>query len=118
MYTRPSLLRACEALLRREDCTLKLRTIGDPQISAHCTYRPAKDGPVDLILTTDVAKGGLIECFLHEALHVVLAQRIGEVFNSTLDEVIIKALEVELWKKFKKRDVERWRRLIEAKLSA
>ena len=116
LWTRPLLLRACEALLSREDCHLRLRSISDAQTTANCSYRPSPSGPIDIVLTTDPAKGGLIESFLHEALHVVLNQHIGERFSVTLDEVLIKALQRELWVKFKKADVTRWRRLINAKL--
>jgi len=116
MWNRRSLLRACEGLLEREDCSLRLRTISEPATTAHGSYSDSKQGPINIILTTDPAKGGLIECFLHEALHIVLASEIGDRFNIGLEEIQICALERELWMKFKKKDTARWRRLINAKL--
>jgi hypothetical protein len=117
-FNRRSLIRACEDLLRREDCQVRLATILDEKTTARCEYHwdPEK-GVSDMRLTLDPSAGGLIESALHEALHIVLADEIGEVFNRCTEEVIIRALERELWVKgFKGADTKRWRALLNGKL--
>lgn len=115
-WNRRSLLSSCEALLSRDDCQLRIRTITDDQTTAKCSFM-WKDGQAsDIRLTVDPAKGGLVESFLHEALHVVLAQDLGERFSTALDEVLVHALERELWIKLRKNDLARWKHLITKKL--
>lgn len=116
MWNRKSLLRACEALLEREDCTIRLRTIQEHQTTAHCDYVVGEEGAEKPRLTIDPAKGGLVECALHEALHAVLQEIIGSNFNSTLDEVIIRALERDIWTHMKRNETNKWRRILNAKL--
>ena len=111
-----TLLLACETALKRPDSTLRVATIRDPVLTAKCEFSWDGKRASDSEFVVDPAKGGLVESFLHEALHVVLAQEIGERFNPTLDEVIIKALERELWMKIKKRDLVRWRALLAARI--
>lgn len=113
MWNGRSLLRACEGILTDPTTTLRLRTVSDPAISAHVSY-----GTTSAVsITIDPAKGGLIEGALHETLHVVLSRSRSLPFNSSLEEIIIRALEDHLWKRtFRKEDVSRWRRLINSRL--
>jgi len=117
-WNRVTLLQACEDLVHREDVTLKLRNV-DPSVStAHVDYRwNKKRGPYDIEIVLDPSQGGLIESLIHECLHVVLDSDIASCFNATLEEKVIAALEQDLWRKrMKKRDVVRWRALINSKL--
>ena len=117
-WNRKTLLKACEALISRKDFFLKLATI-DPKIStAHIEYTwGGTKGNRNFRCTIDASQGGLIESLLHECLHIVVVEQIGDNFNTPLEEVVIRALEGDLWRKgFKTADVKRWRALIKGKL--
>jgi hypothetical protein len=116
-WNRKSLLRACEELIAREDFTVQLRTIDPKDATAHVNYEwNRRDGAHNIQVTLDPSQGGLIESLLHECLHVVLADEIGDRFNARLEEVLVKALEDELWRKaMKSPEVARWRSLIDRK---
>ncbi len=118
-YNRITLLKACEALIRRSDFTLKLRTINPKSCTAHVTYtHNLPDSPCDFVVTIDGSQGGLIESLLHETLHIVLHEEIGGNFNGALEETLIKSLERDLWiKAFKPPVVRRWRLLLKEKLN-
>lgn len=111
-----NLLRACEALLQRPDCTLQIRKLVAEDVTAQNSFGWRDGQPYDIRLTVDPAKAGLVEGFLHEALHVVLATELA-CFNAVLEEQLVKALEEHLWRKTMRReDTSRWRRIINAKL--
>ncbi len=112
-----TLLSACETLLKRPDCTLTLRTLREEGVTAQNSYNWANGQPSNIHLTVDPAQASLVEGFLHEALHIVLGNELGEHFNSVLEEAQVKAIEHHLWTKTMRRgDLARWRRLINAKL--
>jgi hypothetical protein len=117
-WNRKSLLRACEALIEREDFHLRLATVDPKESTAHVEYGWKRGGGVhDINVTLDPSQGGLIESLLHECLHVVLSDLIGDSFNARLEEVIIRELERELWAKaMKSPEVAHWRSLIDRKL--
>jgi hypothetical protein len=117
-WNRRSLLRACEDLIKRDDFTVRLRTIDPKYSTAHVEYGWGEDSGIhDISVTLDPSQGGLIESLLHECLHVVLADLMHGNFNSTLEERIIRTLEEDLWKKaMKSPDVARWRSLLNKKL--
>ena len=119
-WNRQSLLKACEKLLKRPDCTLHLQPIiKEDKTTAFGQYSLMKlTGEISKIrLVVDPAKSSLVEGFLHEALHIVLREELGGKFNETLEEILVKALERELWIKMPKGAGERWRRLINEKLT-
>lgn len=117
-WNRRSLIRACEDLIAREDCIVELGGITDPKVSAHAVYDvDHRWKPSDIRFRIDPSKSSLIEGLLHEALHVVVGRDLGG-FNPGLDEVLVQALERELWVKgFKREDIKRWKGLIERKLA-
>ena len=117
-WNRISLRKACESLIERDDFSLRLATI-DPKIAtAHIEYTwGGTKGNRNFRCTIDASQGGLIESLLHETLHIVVAPEIGDNFNTPLEEVVIRALEGDLWRKgFKTADVKKWRSLIKRKL--
>lgn len=114
-WNRRNLLRACEDLLRRDDCTLKLKTINSGS-TATCDFTTTETGVKHITLVVDPSIASLVEGFLHEALHVVLVQ-LDEQFNDALEEVLVRALERELWvKTMNPEATARWRKLINEKL--
>ena len=117
-WNRKTLLAACEELIRRDDFTLKLATIDPKCATAHVEWSwGGEKGAHDFEVTIDASQGGLIESLLHECLHIVVAEQIGDQFNAALEESIIKALERDLWMKaMKTPQVMRWRALINQKL--
>lgn len=111
-----SLLNACETLLKRSDCTLHLARIASTNVTAQNSFTWVDDQASNIRLTVDPAQASLVEGFLHEALHVVLAKEFG-AFNEVLEEEIVRAIEQHLWRKtFRREDTNRWRRLINGKL--
>jgi hypothetical protein len=120
-WNRRSLLMACEDLLHDPRVELRLRTITTPNITAHVTAEYEDDNQTlkRAVVTLDPAQGGLIECALHELLHIVLDKEAGSLFNALLEEKIIKTMEVELFAKaIKPKDAKRWRKIINDKLEA
>lgn len=117
-WNRRSLVRACEALIERDDFTVRLGSIDPDCATAAVDYGwNEEDGAYDIQVTLDPSQGGLIESLLHECLHVVLASELGGKFNARLEEVLVKALESELWvKAMKSPEVARWRSLLDRKL--
>jgi len=116
-WNRKSLLRACEEVLNRSDCTIELGGVTEAKTTAWGKYdmNPAGE-PSNIRFRLDPSKSSLIEGLLHEALHVVL-DRYLVGFSEGLEEVVIRAIEEDLWKKgFSPGDVKRWRALIERKI--
>lgn len=112
-----ALLRACEDLLKRPDTSLALRSLTSANVTAQNEFTWSEGRASDAKLVVDPAQSSLVEGFLHEALHVVLAQELGGPFNSVLEEVCVRALEQHLWRHTMRReDTSRWRRIINAKL--
>ena len=119
-WTRTTLLTACEAILADPAISLRLRTIRAQNVTSHVDATFTPKGEIEHgLVTLDPALGGLIECALHEALHLALGPVINANFNDALEEVVIRALERDLWVMAmrSKRRVARWRRLLNAKLS-
>jgi len=101
--------------MQRDDCALKLRKLNDATAQNTFTWRDGAASKITLVV--DPAQSSLVEGFLHEALHVVLAEEIGEHFNEVAEECVIRALEEHLWRKTMRReDTERWRQIINARL--
>ncbi len=102
----------------RDDFHVRLGTI-DPKTSTayvDAMWTP-EEGYHDIFVTLDPSQGGIIESMLHECLHIVIAEHIGDEFNRTLEEIIIHAVEREVWvKSMKAADTIRWRALINSKL--
>lgn len=115
-WNRRNLLLACETLLKRDDCTLQLKTINTGE-TAKCAYTHTEDGVRDIVLTVDPSIASLVEGFLHEALHVVLVNDLVR-FHVTVEEVLVRTLERELWmKEMGRKRAVRWRKLINEKLN-
>ena len=117
-WNRKSLLTAAELLLRNPGTTLVLRKLPEPGPTAHVASDEGPEGSrINVTITLDPARGGIVEAALHEALHIVLDREIGGKFNQALEEVLIKALERDLWAgPLKGPTFRRWRRLIRKKL--
>lgn len=116
-WNRASLLKACEQLLGRADLQIRLKPVQEPDTAGFTAdYR---NGEIqNILITVDLAQGGLIESVLHELLHIVLDREVNQRFNLPLEEAMIKALEKQLFTKaIKKGALARWRRLIRAKLA-
>lgn len=117
-WNRQTLLAACEAVLQRDDVRLVRGKATTDNVTAHFDADVREDGAIcNIVITVDPDQGGLIECVLHELLHIVLDQTINASFNSTLEERMIKALEQELFvKTINKGHLRRWRKLVNEKL--
>ena len=116
-WNRKSLLRACEEVLNQADCAVVLGGVGEVKTTAWGEYDLDSAGrATNIRFRIDPSKASLIEGLLHEALHVVL-DRYLVGFSEGLEEVVIRAIEEDLWKKgFSPGDVKRWRALIERKI--
>lgn len=111
-----TLLHACEELLQRADCSLHLAAIRENSVTAKNEFTWSDGKASQIKLVVDPAQASLVEGFLHEALHVVLAEQM-EAFNAVLEEATVRAIEQHLWTKTMRReDTSRWRRIINAKL--
>lgn len=105
-------------VLRRADTRIALRKVLDPMTTATGTYNFSDGRAVKLLITIDPAKGGLVEAALHEALHVLFAES-GFPANDAIEEVLVHALERELWVKMVKgKEMAKWRRTVERKIKA
>ena len=118
-WNRLTLLESCEELLRRDDLVIKWATVNEKNTTAHFVADVNPEGWLEnIVITVDPAQGGLIECVLHECLHIVLQHHVADHFNSMLEEEIVKALERNLWTKgiANAGKVRLWKRLIKAKI--
>ena len=117
-WNRKTLLAACEAVLRRPDTRLLNRTLKEPGPVAKFTGNiEPNDSLSNVTIYLDPSRMGLVEGALHETLHVVLNQQVGGCFNEALEEVIMKALERDLWiKVLTHRRFKTWRKLVNGKL--
>jgi hypothetical protein len=71
----------------------------------------------EVLIIIDPNQSGQIEAALHEVLHVLLVNQIRSRFHVSLEETVIKALEVELWRRgFKPEDVVRWKGILGRKI--
>lgn len=116
-WNRRSLLRACEEILTRSDTTIKLQSINIKGVTAKTSWTHTANGVSEVSIIIDPNQAGQIEATLHEVLHVVLVNQIRTRFHLSLEEVVIGALEVELWKRaFKPEDVVRWKGILGRKI--
>lgn len=72
--------------------------------------------PTAVEIQVDIDKDGAIRCVIHELLHVVLADELGWA-SGEVEEVIVLALETELYEYVKKspRRLAGWRKAIDAR---
>ena len=118
--TRRSLIAQLERILASPKVELRLRTIENPSVTSRYSGTWRGRALQHAIVTLDPSAGGLIECAVHEALHLALGPLLEPEFDAELEEVLIKALESHLWLKgFESpTKLRRWRKLLNAKLEA
>jgi hypothetical protein len=116
-WNRRSLLLACEEILSRSDTSIKLQPIHVKGVTARTSFTFDESRVSRVLIIIDPSQSGQIEAALHEALHVILVNQIRGRFHVSLEETVVKALEVELWKRaFRPKDIARWRGILGRKL--
>ncbi len=116
-WNRRSLLRACEELLSRPDTSIKLQNINLKGVTAKTSFTHTEEGVSGVLIVIDPNQSGSIEAALHEILHVLLVNQVRGKFHVSLEEVVVRALERELWARaFKPADTKRWKAILERKI--
>ncbi len=118
--SRASLHKHLLKLLERPTTKLDYATIREPGIAARVEYDPDFFPPYDVTIEVDANNGDLVKYVIHELLHVVFSPLFAGLFDDTLDEVCVVALDVYMFQYVSKSKVRlaKWTKLIEKKLAA
>jgi hypothetical protein len=72
--------------------------IREPNIGARVLYDPEYWPPYDITIELDANNDALPQMVVHELLHVIFSPFIEGLVDETLEEVVIVALDVDMWK--------------------
>ena len=117
--TKASLHRHLLKLLERPTTKLEYRTIREEGIAARVEYDPDHFPPYDVTIEIDANNGDMVHYVIHELLHVVFSPFFAGLFDDTLDEVCVVALDQYMFQYVfrSKARFSKWTKLIEKKLA-